>query len=75
VILVEPFLKENKFTMPSLFARNFVNGFSKPQGIPTSWISDATGTIRFESIGFRGDSPNWIPQILKQLESVPKDAK
>jgi thiol-disulfide isomerase/thioredoxin len=75
VNLVEPFLKENKFTMPSLFARSFVNEFSKPQGIPTSWISDATGTIRFESLGFGGDSSNWIPQILRQLESVPKSTK
>jgi thiol-disulfide isomerase/thioredoxin len=75
VNLVGPFLKENKFTMPSLYARSFVNEFSKPQGIPTSWISDATGTIRFESLGFGGDSANWIPQIIKQLESVQKDKK
>jgi thiol-disulfide isomerase/thioredoxin len=75
ISLVDPFLKENKFTMPSLFARSFVNGFSKPQGIPISWISDVTATIRFESIGFGGDSPGLIPQILKQMESVQKATK
>ncbi|MBN1571147.1 MAG: redoxin family protein [Acidobacteria bacterium] len=68
--LVQPYLKENKLTVPSLFARDFVNAFSKPMGIPLTWISDTSGTIRWESLGFGGESPDWITQTLAQMMRV-----
>jgi thiol-disulfide isomerase/thioredoxin len=68
--LVEPYLKENKYTFPSLFAKSFVDGFSGPIPIPTTWTSDALGTIRLEALGFGGDGSQWVTRTLKQMESI-----
>ncbi len=73
--LVGPFLQKNKFSFPALFAASFVKEFAGSIGIPTTWISDATGTIRSEMLGFGGDGQDWIPQTLKQIESVRTAAK
>ena len=67
---VEPFLKENEFTFPSLFAKSFVDGFARPIGIPTTWTSDAMGTIRLEARGYGGDGSQWVTRTLKQMESI-----
>jgi thiol-disulfide isomerase/thioredoxin len=72
--LVEPYLKENKYTFPSLFARSFVDGFAGPIGIPTTWTSDVKGTIRFQTLGFGGDGSQWVVQTLNRMESV-RDGK
>ena len=68
--LVGPFLKENKLTFPSLQAKSFVDAFAGPTGIPLTWISDGTGTIRLESLGFGAGSSEWVAQTIKQIESV-----
>jgi thiol-disulfide isomerase/thioredoxin len=68
--LVEPYLKENNLSFPSIYANSFVKEFAGSIGIPTSWISDSTGTIRYETLGFGGDGEQWLEQTLKQIESV-----
>jgi thiol-disulfide isomerase/thioredoxin len=68
--LVVPFLKENGLSFPSLTAKSFVDGFAGHIGIPTTWVSDATGTICLETVGFSGSSSDWVAQTLKQIESV-----
>ncbi len=68
--LVEPFLKQNNYTFPSLFARSFVEDFAGP----TTWISDATATIRLETVGYGGDSGDWVQDTLSQIEGV-RDGK
>jgi thiol-disulfide isomerase/thioredoxin len=73
--LVRPYLQKNKFSFPALFAESFVREFAGPIGIPTTWISDVTGTIRSEELGFGGDSLGWIPQTLKKIENVRAAAK
>ena len=50
--LVEPFLKSNNFSFPALFAQPFVEKFAGKIGIPTTWISDKTGTIYAASLYF-----------------------
>jgi thiol-disulfide isomerase/thioredoxin len=67
---VEPFLKKNKFTFPSLFAKSLVADFVGNIAIPTTWISDATGTIRTETLGFSGGGPDWVSQTLKTIENI-----
>jgi thiol-disulfide isomerase/thioredoxin len=68
--LVEPFLKTNKMSFPSLFAGGFVREFAGALGIPTTWIADATGTIRSEALGFSGEGAEWITKTLKQMEGI-----
>jgi thiol-disulfide isomerase/thioredoxin len=68
--LIAPFLRENKLSFPTLPAKSFVDGFAGPLSIPTTWISDRTGTIRVQIVGFSGSSSDWVSQTLKQIESV-----
>ena len=72
---VEPFIKENRFSFPSLYAQSFVREFAGSIPIPTTWISDSIGTIRFETIGFRSDDEEWLERTLKQIESVSTSMK
>jgi thiol-disulfide isomerase/thioredoxin len=73
--LVEPFLKKNTLSFPTLFASSFVKEFAGSIGIPTTWISDTIGTIRSEVRGFGRNNLSWIPQTLKQMESIGTAAK
>ena len=68
--LVGPYLEKNNLTFPSLYANPFVKEFAGSIGIPTSWISDSTGTIRSEMVGFRSDDAQWVERTLQQIESV-----
>lgn len=73
--LVHPFLKTNKYSFPTLFASTFVAEFAGPIGIPTTWIADAAGTIRHETLGFSGNNAAWIAQTLGQIENIHMAAK
>lgn len=67
--VVEPYMKENKFTFPVLFARSFLDSFVGPLGIPTNWFADRTATLRIESVGF-GGVDGWEKEMLEKLESL-----
>jgi thiol-disulfide isomerase/thioredoxin len=68
--LVEPFLKKNKFSFPSLFAKSFMDKFAGSIGIPMTWIVDSTGTIRNETLGYSSSSSDWVSQTMKRIENV-----
>lgn len=68
--LVEPFLKENKYSFPSLFAKSFMDGFAGPIGIPLTWIVDSSGKIRNETLGYSSSNTDWVGQTLKRMESI-----
>lgn len=67
--VVEPYMKENKFTFPVLFARSFLDSFVGPLGIPTNWFADRTATLKIESVGFGGFA-DWEKEMLEKLESL-----
>jgi thiol-disulfide isomerase/thioredoxin len=73
--MVEPFLKKNNFSFPSLYAHSFVKEFAGSIGIPITWISDSTATIRSETLGFMDQGGQWVEQILKQMENISRDVK
>ncbi len=68
--LIEPFLSEQKYTFPVLLARRFVDNFAGPLGIPTNWIADRGGSVRFEAVGFGGDGDEWVKRTLAQMETA-----
>ena len=67
--VVRPFLDENRYTFPVLFAWSVARSVD---GIlaPSTWIMDAGGTIRVEDAGFAGDGEQWLKRTLAQMESV-----
>jgi thiol-disulfide isomerase/thioredoxin len=73
--LVEPFLKENKYSFPSLFAKSFMDSFAGPIGIPLTWIVDSSGTIRNETVGYSTSNTDWVSQTLARMEDVKSAAK
>ena len=67
--VVRPFLDENRYTFPVLFAwsiASWVDGVAAP----STWILDAGGIIRVEDTGFGGDGEQWLKRALAQMESV-----
>jgi thiol-disulfide isomerase/thioredoxin len=68
--LLQPFLTERQFTFPVLPARYFVDNFAGFLPVPTSWISDPNGSVKFEFLGFGGNGEDWIRQTLAQMERV-----
>jgi thiol-disulfide isomerase/thioredoxin len=66
--LIEPFLKQNKYTFPVLLAKDYADASFKIQGIPTNYITDSAATIRLEYLGFGGSGDDWIGKMLASLE-------
>src|SRR4029077_13962138 len=49
---VEPYIKDNKYTFPVLFARDLVKDLVPGVGIPQNWIVDANGKWLSTGPGF-----------------------
>lgn len=64
---VAPYIKENKYTFPVLFAKDFADDLSV-DSIPRNWILDTSGKWRWEQVGF-GNEDNWEDEILAKMKS------
>ncbi len=68
--LVEPYVKENGYTFPVLFAcnftRNLLDGIAKPQ----TWVIDPKGAWRWTQTGFDDADPAWVETMIQKLEGV-----
>lgn len=71
--LVEPFLKENKYTFPVVYASAFWESLKlDDRGIPTNWIVDDKGVARAELRGFGSSTGDaWVEGALLKLEGKP----
>ncbi len=68
--LVRRFMADNKYTFPVLFDEGFVEKFGV-EGIPTKFVLDGTGRIRFKSVGFDGGE-KMIAELTAQIELLRK---
>lgn len=64
--MVEGYLKEQKYTFPSLLAQRFVKENRPELSIPQNWIFDAKGAHKLEQIGF-GASSTWEKDVMDAL--------
>lgn len=67
--LVEPFLKQNKYTFPVIPAEFLVHSVLSSYGVPQNWIVDTDGMIRLQQVGF-GSNPKWEEQMVEAVEKV-----
>jgi thiol-disulfide isomerase/thioredoxin len=67
--LVEPFLKENKYTFTVIPAVEYA-ARENVSGIPRNWIINPEGTIVFDGIGFGGSGEEWIKKVTEMLEKA-----
>lgn len=69
--VVEPFLKGRGFTLPVLFAHEFINQLDSEMAIPRTWLVDRTGVLRYEQLGF-GEPDAWIAIAAAKIDELTK---
>ncbi len=68
--LVGPFLAENKYTFPVVPGHFLMQQLVPMLAIPLNWIVDASGEVRYESVGFGGDGDTWAEEILAIIDKL-----
>ncbi len=67
--LVQPFMKENKYTFPVLLGQTYAD----EQGIdsiPRNWVVAVDGKVIFEGVGFGNDGEEWLKKAAEVIEKV-----
>jgi pentatricopeptide repeat protein len=67
--LVEPFMKENKYSFTVIPAQAYVEGMGV-YSIPRNWVVSAGGTLQFEGIGFGGEGDEWMKKAMEMIQKV-----
>ncbi|HEV8587704.1 MAG TPA: TlpA disulfide reductase family protein [Pyrinomonadaceae bacterium] len=67
--LVEPFMKENKYTFPVILGQSFAEGLGV-FSIPRNWIISPDGKLLFEGIGFGNDGDEWTKKAIAVIQKV-----
>ncbi len=69
--LIEPYMKEKKFTFPVLPAFSYVSDMLGGMiSIPRTWIIDANGVMQMEQVGFGGEGDKWLEQTLEMIQKT-----
>jgi len=67
--LVEPFMKENKYTFPVILGQAYAEGLGV-FSIPRNWVVSIDGKVMFEGIGFGYDGDEWMKKALATIAKV-----
>ena len=67
--MVQPFMKENKYTFPVLLGQQYAEG-QGVNSIPRNWIVSSEGKLVFEGIGFGNDGEEWMKRVAQMIEKV-----
>jgi len=67
--LVEPFMKENKYTFPVLLGEAYADA-QGVNSIPRNWVVAVDGKVMFEGIGFGNDGEEWMKKAAQVIEKV-----
>jgi thiol-disulfide isomerase/thioredoxin len=67
--LVEPFVKDKKYTFPVLPAQTFAQN-QDVYSIPRNWIVNAEGRLQFEGIGFGADGEEWMKKAIDMIQKA-----
>jgi thiol-disulfide isomerase/thioredoxin len=67
--MVEPFMKENKYTFPVLLGQAYASS-QGVNSIPRNWIVSLDGKVMFEGIGFANDGEEFIKKATQAIEKV-----
>lgn len=65
--IVQPFISKNKYTFPVLHADSEIQSNYGVSGIPTVYIIDRQGSIRFHHVGY---GPGGEKQLEKEVEQL-----
>jgi thiol-disulfide isomerase/thioredoxin len=68
--LIEPMMREEKFTFPVLVGGAGSMEKWAPSGIPQSYVVDPGGTIVEDQLGFGGDGDVWLTKMEERLRKA-----
>jgi pentatricopeptide repeat protein len=68
--LIEPFLRQFKYTFPVIPARSFVERLNPVAMIPMNEIVDRNGVLRKEQVGYSYKGDEWLDKMNQSLEEV-----
>jgi thiol-disulfide isomerase/thioredoxin len=67
--LVEPFMKENKYSFTVIPAQAYAEGLGV-YSIPRNWVVSVDGVLTFEGTGFGGEGEEWMKKATEMIEKV-----
>jgi len=67
--LVEPFMKENKYSFTVIPAQTYAEGLGV-YSIPRNWVVSVDGVLTFEGIGFGNEGEDWMKKAAEMIEKV-----
>jgi len=67
--LVEPFMKENKYSFTVIPAQAYAEGLGV-YSIPRNWVVSVDGVLTFEGIGFGNEGEDWMKKAAEMIEKV-----
>ena len=67
--LVEPFMKENKYTFTVILGSDYASS-QEVYGIPRNWIVGPGGAIKFDGLGFGGDGEGFLKKAIAAIEKA-----
>ena len=66
--LIEPFMRQKKYTFPVLPALSYLERLDSTVMFPQNWIVDRSGVLRMETRGFGYNGDEWLKNVLRTIE-------
>lgn len=67
---VQPFVTKNSYTFPVIPAYDYVRKTLATTGIPRNWVIDTDGVWRFDEVGYRPGSGDWVAKAERMIEQA-----
>jgi len=67
--LIEPFVKEHKYTFTVIPAQSYTSGLGI-NGICRNWVVSMDSKLKFEGLGFDGNGEEWLTKTRQMIQKV-----
>jgi thiol-disulfide isomerase/thioredoxin len=67
--LIEPFMRQNKYTFPVLPAISYLERIDATVAVPQNWIVDRNGVLRTQ-VGYAYNGDEWLKNVTKTIQEA-----
>jgi len=67
--MVQPFMKDNKYSFPVLLGQAYADA-QGVNSIPRNWVVTVDGKVMFEGVGFGNDGEEWMKKAAQVIEKA-----
>jgi thiol-disulfide isomerase/thioredoxin len=67
--LIEPFLRQNKYTFPVLPALSYLEHMDSALVVPQNWVVDRSGVLRTQ-VGYAYNGDEWLKNVTKTIQEA-----